>query len=640
MTGASTDMLSAALAMAARGFRVFPLHAGTKRPVHKAWPEVATGDPARIRELWTEYPHANPGVLTNGHIVVDVDIKKGKAGPKSFMALGLPLDTLIVRTPTGGRHVYYSGPNKNNSIGRLGDGLDVRSFNGYVLAPGSVLLGDGDPSPPYVVEREAPVAPAPASLIARLDDPVERQSAAPVVDLDAPAALLAAVRYAEVDAPVAIEGAGGDHQTFVVACRLREMGVSEASALTILFDHWNDRCVPPWSAEELKTKIANAYAYAQNAPGSASIEAQMKGVDLSVFEPITPTPPPKGRVWFNHGDAWQKNFDWLYHGAIPMQGVAVITAASGSGKTFVSIDLARSLATGDPWFGIEPEHRGGTIVLSGEGYGSIGLRLAALQLPEAVPIAAGYVGALAAHGALATLKSDLVAKRAEMLERFGVPVRLIIFDTLSASGLLAKEDDNSEAAAAIGLLSQWGQEFNCLFVLNHHPPKKGTGTRGASAIHNSADYVVEISRLNDKAQVRQVEITKSRDGETKPLGSFTLLPVKVGEDDKGRDVVSCIVSASDRPAPIDRQGPHPQGELMVECVEWALIDHGEDIGGLSAVPLERVRDVFDERWPLTRQRTNMRRGFKGALEWVCALGIVDEIAHDGTTYLVKKEIEP
>ncbi|MFX5222101.1 AAA family ATPase, partial [Acinetobacter baumannii] len=90
-----------------------------------------------------------------------------------------------------------------------------------------------------------------------------------------------------------------------------------------------------------------------------------------------------------------------------------------------------------------------------------------------------------------------------------VPVRLIVLETLSASGLLADENSNSEAAEAMAALAQIGRNLNALVLVTHHPPKNGGGERGASAIRGSADYVLEIIR-EDRGSIRDLELTKAR----------------------------------------------------------------------------------------------------------------------------------
>jgi len=77
-----------------------------------------------------------------------------------------------------------------------------------------------------------------------------------------------------------IEGEGGDQTAFATAARVREYGVSEASCINLMLEHWNPRCEPPWDVAELTLKVANAYAYASKAQGSMHVTQ------------LFPTPPP------------------------------------------------------------------------------------------------------------------------------------------------------------------------------------------------------------------------------------------------------------------------------------------------------------------------------------------------------------
>jgi bifunctional DNA primase/polymerase-like protein len=181
---ARPDGVTAALALAARGFAVFPLRPGTKFPaVLRDWEGQATADADRLRELVR--PAANVGVACGPSrlLVLDLDVAKQAAahpdtppepdeprhGAQSLRALAagreLPA-TLTVATPTGGRHLYYQAPRGfrlRNTVGRLGPLIDTRASGGYVVGPGSVVDGRS-----YRVTADLPVAPLPRWLLHEL----------------------------------------------------------------------------------------------------------------------------------------------------------------------------------------------------------------------------------------------------------------------------------------------------------------------------------------------------------------------------------------------------------------------------------------------------------------------------------------
>jgi len=58
--------------------------------------------------------------------------------------------------------------------------------------------------------------------------------------------------------PGAISGAGGHDQTFAVACKLVEFGLSPDDAWPLLLEY-NHRCQPQWSERELRHKLEDAF---------------------------------------------------------------------------------------------------------------------------------------------------------------------------------------------------------------------------------------------------------------------------------------------------------------------------------------------------------------------------------------------
>src|SRR4051794_7290642 len=93
-------LLSAALRAAGRGWHVFPIRPGCKKPPalhgdtkerpcprtgicrdgHQGWEQRATTDPDRIRRAWAAGPY-NVGIATgpSGLVVIDLDLPKSPA---------------------------------------------------------------------------------------------------------------------------------------------------------------------------------------------------------------------------------------------------------------------------------------------------------------------------------------------------------------------------------------------------------------------------------------------------------------------------------------------------------------------------------------------------------------------------------
>ncbi|NEC87884.1 bifunctional DNA primase/polymerase [Streptomyces sp. SID12501] len=197
-------LLRAALAAAEHGWPVHPLRPGAKPPAlhgeaacpgtgecaagHRKWEQRATLNPDVIRAAWALRPF-NVGIATGpaGLVVVDLDMPKPQDGADtpdgltSFQALceraghAVP-DTLTVRTPSGGRHLYFTTPpgiRLPSTKGTLAPKIDTRAWGGYVVAAGSIT-----PAGPYETLSGSVAAPVPGWLLSILQ-PAPKPSQTP-----------------------------------------------------------------------------------------------------------------------------------------------------------------------------------------------------------------------------------------------------------------------------------------------------------------------------------------------------------------------------------------------------------------------------------------------------------------------------
>lgn len=283
------SMVKKALALAARGWAVFPIKADdpAKKPLVK-WRDQSTTNPKTIEQWWTRWPKANIGIDTgkSGLLVVDADSATshkhdgvGKWQEVLFENEDLETDlrTYRVRTPSGGEHWYFVGLSRSRAS--IWKGIDIRSAAGYVVAAGSIIKGKE-----YEVEDTAPIAEAPQWLLDACGKREEKEAKRHGFDerfrLDTEENVAKAVHFLQTTEMVSIEGDGGNNKAFQVCCMLRDFGISFDLAYDLLVDYWNDRCTPPWDVspdadpkDSLLVVLKNAYNYAKRRQGSRTAQA-------------------------------------------------------------------------------------------------------------------------------------------------------------------------------------------------------------------------------------------------------------------------------------------------------------------------------------------------------------------------------
>ena len=141
--------LDAALAYARHGWPVLPCVPGGKRPLTPHGVYDATTDEAPIDGWWRRWPLANVAIATGepGPNILDIDCKNGARGLELYDRLAdeglLAGAGAIVRTPSGGLHLYYQGtPDHGGAVHERA--IELKATGGYVLAPpSSVVYDDG-----------------------------------------------------------------------------------------------------------------------------------------------------------------------------------------------------------------------------------------------------------------------------------------------------------------------------------------------------------------------------------------------------------------------------------------------------------------------------------------------------------------
>ncbi len=245
----------AALAYAARGWRVFPLRSildgggcscrkecssPGKHPLINAWQDKATTDPVQVEVWWGKWPTANVGIATgagSGIVVVDVDPRHG--GDGSLAKLDLPA-TYTVQTGGGGLHLYFQHPGREvrNSASEIAPGIDVRGDGGYVIAPPSNHASGGD----YAILEDRDLAPFPAKFLGKGDasEPGQKEAA---------------------DFPEIVKEGSRNNFLASEAGKLRHLGLEADELFAKLLTINAARCEPPLGDDEVRRVAASIARY-------------------------------------------------------------------------------------------------------------------------------------------------------------------------------------------------------------------------------------------------------------------------------------------------------------------------------------------------------------------------------------------
>jgi hypothetical protein len=544
--------LDAAIALAAKGFEVFPIKAGAKfPPLVKDWPNKASNIVQFFGPWWDKNPDANIGIHAKGMIVIDVDVNKGGDDSLALleMTYGLP-STLTTLTPTGGRHLFFKHDTPvGNSVGSLGRGLDIRSQSGYVLAPGSQVDAGT-----YRFDKDIPIADAPDWLVLKLGAVVHKTSTSTTDVQDAPVDVVARAREWLAKQPGAVEGEGGDAQTFKVICALRDLGPSAEQAGELLAE-WNDRCSPPWTPNELGVRVGNAYRYAQNDAGARA--AMPDDFPVMDVPPAPPRKPTKVARLSQFANSENRGPGYLVKGLLQKASHVIAYGPPGGGKTFALLDLAYHVAAGKEWMG-HKVHGGSVLYLPFEGGGGLVKRAQALRQKyghEDVPF---FVAPSSINLRDQAGRKELGALLAEIPQ----PCVMIVIDTLARALSMSGGDENSAQdvgqlnSAIAALIESTGA---CVVLVHHSGKNQNAGARGSSALLGAIDTELVISD-------GQIAVSKQRDVELgAPIG-FKLAPVVVGLDSDGDEMTSCVVEPSAVSAgPNGRLSGHAKRGFEVLC---------------------------------------------------------------------------
>jgi len=441
------------------------------------WRLHSSNDPAQI-EAWRDAGFdLAVDCGASGLMVIDID---GEEGLATAASMDLP-PTYTMRTPRGGKHLYYAGLGPS-SVQKLGTKVDTRSEGGYVVweAAGSVPIAEGRVTdmPGWVLPGLNVKKDRKASQVSAID-PTNR-----------------ALMYLSIRGP-ATEGEGGNEWTYKTAAALRDLGVDADSALDLMLDGWNERCLPPWDADELQIIVDNAYRYGQNEEGAQAFDFDPKTrfEGVAFVAPDIPEKQSRFRLWSLAEARARPKPTFLFHGIMPARSFGIAYGPPENGKTWLIIDMAMRVALGWDMAGGPLGNPRDVIFFAGEGFEDIvHNRCDAWCDYHGVPRDPPHFH-LMENFPDVTNEDDLDEAVAEMRKR-APDIALLIVDTyaraMAEAGL--SENDPLEVMKFVKQMEVLKRGFGCTVLSIHHSGKDmERGARGSNTLIAAADFGFEIT---------------------------------------------------------------------------------------------------------------------------------------------------
>ena len=347
--------------------------------------------------------------------------------------------------------------------------------------------------------------------------------------------------------------------------------VTMASVLKMVKDANNQ----PVTAEALKAKVAEIEQMVANLPAAVGVHTP-EGY-LGKFPVIT-----AGTI------ARREPNDWFIKGLLPKADLVVLYGASGSGKTFVALDLAAAIARGVAWRDLRTK-KARVLYIAAEGGGSVGKRFEAYARHHDINASDLDIGVITVPPNFMA-KDDIGELVASITASGGVD--LIIVDTYAQVTPGSNENSGEDMGLALANARSLTEAAGATVLLVHHSGKDASrGARGWSGLRAAADAQLEIVKHDSGA--RELRIDKMKDGDDGLNWGFKLEVIDVGVDRDGDTITSCVAIEAEAPVaqPSESKADAKKAERFGGIERHVLEIIAADYPSQASVSLNKLVDA-------------------------------------------------
>lgn len=296
---------------------------------------------------------------------------------------------------------------------------------------------------------------------------------------------------------------------------------------------------------------------------------------------------------------------WLIKGLLPANGLCLLYGNSGSGKTFITLDLCFAVALGKSWQGKRVK-QSAVIYVAAEGGGGLPNRIKAYQQHHTIDLSDAPFSAITCGLSLLAGDASKVIAACKEADNSGLEIGLVVLDTLNRSMGGGDENSSLDMGKYLSAAAQISEETGALVLIVHHSGKDvSKGARGHSSLRAAVNCELEVRRDGD---VRILKVSKSRDGLDGEEFAFRLETLILGVDEDLEQITSCAVTEANVNQAASRQWA-PKGVWQSRIYETVL--RGGENGCNEIQLFQQIEQVSggQKRW-----RDSVYRALKELLQ--------------------------
>lgn len=282
---------------------------------------------------------------------------------------------------------------------------------------------------------------------------------------------------------------------------------------------------------------------------------------------------------------------WLIRDVLPREELNMLFGPSGSGKSFLALDMGLAIARGIPW----REHeviKGPVCWIAAEAEGS--MRNRGRAYAKANDLQLDSISDFFVLGAGVDLTdSERISALGASAADLGPA--LLVVDTLAAASGGANENSGEDMGRILANCRTLHRLTGATILLVHHSGKdEEKGARGWSGIRAAVHAEISVVRREGNSAIRDATITKMRDGHDGTGFPFKLREVAVDIDDRDQPITSAYVEHIEA---IEEVKPKSDAKVNDHMLGYEVLLALCPVDGDPVVSIDRFCEAFIDTLP-------------------------------------------